>query len=55
MLSPDIRHTIASHTANISIPERVIRVRGLLKRYRITDEKDRAEVARIAAVRVEEI
>ena len=55
MLSADIRHTIASHTANMSILERVIRTRALLKQYRITDEKDRAEAARIAAVRVEEV
>jgi len=55
MLSQDIRHTISSHTANMDIMERVIRLRALLRKYSITDEKDRAEAARIAAVRVEEI
>lgn len=55
MLSPFIRHTIASHTANMTILERVIRTRALLREHRIIDEKDRAEAARIAAVRLEEI
>ena len=49
-LSPDIRHTIASHTANMTVLERVIRVQQLCKTYRITNPDDIREARQIAAV-----
>jgi hypothetical protein len=54
-LSPDIRHTIVSHTAGMNPRERAIRANELISRYRITDTADRNEVARLAAVRMEEL
>ena len=53
-LSPDIRHTIVSHTANMPTAERRARARGLIDKYKIARE-DWPEVARLAAVREEDI
>ena len=49
-LSKDVRHTIVSHTANMSQLERTLRLKSLLRVYSITDQGDRKEAARIAAV-----
>jgi hypothetical protein len=54
-LSPDIRHTIVSHTAGMNPKERAIRASALIRRYGITDTADRNEVARLAAVRMEDV
>ena len=53
MISPDLRHTITSHTANKTILERKIISQQLIKRYRIVDAADVKEVAYIAQVREE--
>ena len=55
ILSPDIRHTIVSHTAGMNPKERAYRSNALIRRYGITDTADRNEVARLAAVRMEEL
>jgi len=49
-LSPDIRHTIAAHTAGLPVRERLIRAKGLIQKYHITDKGDIGYVAYIAAV-----
>ena len=54
-LSPDIRHTIVSHTTGMNPKERAIRASALIRKYGIVEQADRAEVARLAAVRFEEI
>lgn len=53
-LSPDIRHTIVSHTANMPTAERRARARGLIDKYKIARE-DWPEVARLAAVREDDL
>ena len=53
-LSFDIRHVIASHTANQTVLERAIRLSALMRQYQITDPADWREAARIAAVREED-
>jgi hypothetical protein len=50
MLSPDIRHTIASHTAGMNPLERKRTAKVLIKRYGITDKEDIKQVAFIACV-----
>jgi len=54
-LSPDIRHTIVSHTSGMNPKERAIRASALIRRYGIVEQADRAEVARLAAVRMEDV
>jgi hypothetical protein len=54
-LSPEIRHIVISHTANMNPLERAIRAKQLCKLYKITDENDQREIARLAAVREEEV
>ena len=49
-LSQDLRHTITSHTANCPLFERTVRLKHLLRAYCVTDQGDRKEAARIAAV-----
>ena len=53
MISPDLRHTITSHTANMNPLERKRSAQVLIKRYGITDLADIREVAYIAQVREE--
>lgn len=50
-LSPDLRHAITSHTANMNPMERRIRAQALIKRYGVAEQKDVDEVAMIAGVR----
>jgi hypothetical protein len=54
-LSPDIRHTIVSHTAGMNPKERAYRANALIRQYGIVEQADRAEVARLAAVRMEDV
>ena len=49
-LSPDLKHTIRSHTANMPGREKEIRVDHICKTYRITDSEDIREARRIAAI-----
>jgi len=54
-LSPDIKHIIASHTANMHPLERRIRVKSLCRKYRIENEEDLREAATIAGIKFEEM
>ena len=49
-LSPDIKHTIASHTAGLPEKERLIRARNLIKKYSI-EKQEYSTVAFIACVK----
>lgn len=50
MISPDIRHTIRSHTEHMNPLERIRSAKELIRRYHITDPVDLDEVAEIADV-----
>ena len=54
-LSAEQRQIIVGQTSNMNPKERAIRANELIKRLRITDTADRAEVARLAAVRMEDV
>jgi hypothetical protein len=54
-LSAEQRQIIVGQTANMNPKERAIRANELIKRLRITDTADRNEVARLAAVRMEDV
>lgn len=54
-LSAEQRQIIVSHTSGMNPKERAIRCKALIERYGITNTEDRAEVARLAAVRMEDV
>ena len=53
-LSPDLKHTIAAHTAGMTVSERLVRAKALIGKYRIAKE-DYSDVAFIACVREEDL